>query len=210
MRVFSFAAFLAAATLLTPIASADVFDLSHTNLVGLCGASCGTVTVTFSGGTIHFAIDVSPNTVFGQGGAFGFNVAGGLDDSGVQITNIQSGAFSYTGDSGNLDGLGSYEFLITGPNAPGQTTLSFDVSRTGTAFTGLSDVYQASSGGNSAPGGGFFAAHIANQGNTVTGFAQTGTTPRPPQGQVPEPSSVVLLGTSFAAVAHLIRKRITA
>jgi len=151
---------------------------------------------------------VAPNSIFGQGGgAFGFNVVG--SNTTVAITNVAGSDFGFTGQAGNMDGMGSYEFIIDGPANKDNTTLSFDVTRSapGAAFTGVGDVYQASEGGNSAPGGGFFAAHIASVGNVVTGFAQTGTTPRPPQGNAPEPSSVVLLGTSFAAVAYLLRAR---
>ena len=197
---------LTAGFVLAGSASADVFDLSTTNVGGLCAGSCGTVTVTFAAGTIHFSINVAPNTIFGQGGgAFGFNVVG---SNAVTISNIVSSpTFGFSGDSGNMDGMGSYEFKIDGPNAPGQATLSFDVTRPGNPFTGVSDVYQASSGGNSPAGGGFFAAHIASAGNIVTGFAQTGTTPRPPQETVPEPSTVVLLGTVAGGLCYRLRRR---
>lgn len=203
MRIFQSAVLLTSVLMSASVASADVFDLSQTNIGGLCSGSCGTVTVTFNAGTIHFAINVAPNTVFGQGqGAFGFNVVG--TNTGVQVTNIvNSSLFGFTGSSGNMDGFGSYEFLIDGPPAAqGASTLSFDVSRTGSAFTGLSDVYQTSSNGS-----GFFAAHVAN-GTGLTGFAVTGTTPRPPQGQVPEPTSVLLLGSVSGVVLYLMRKRL--
>jgi hypothetical protein len=198
-----------AGILVSGTASADVFSFDTQNTADLCNGSCGTVTVTFNSGIIHFDINVAPYTLFGKGnGAFGFNVVGD-NDADVQISNIVNGAlYGFSGKDGNVSGFGTYEFLIDGPPASkGAGTLSFDVSRPADPFTGLSDVYQASVGGKSAPGGGYFVAHVRNamSRTAVTGFAQTGGGPAP----IPEPASILLLGT-IAGGLSLLRRRRTA
>ena len=66
MRLLHIGMLLTAALACTGTASADIFDLSTSDAAGLCSGSCGTVDVTFAGGTIYFDIEVAPNVVFGQ------------------------------------------------------------------------------------------------------------------------------------------------
>jgi hypothetical protein len=190
------------------VGSAEVFNLNQWNTANLCGGtSCGTVTVTFAGGTIHVAIAVAPNFIFGQGGAFGFNTTG--QDTGVVISSIVNGTdFSDSGGGGNMDGFGRFEHIINGPAGKTDSSLSFDVTRPTAAFTGVADLHEDSTGGTAT----FFAAHIANSGNTLTGFAGVDDSGGggPPQIIAPEPDSIALFGTVLFGVCLSLRKWRTA
>jgi len=189
-------------------ARADVFQLNNPNTAGLCAGSCGTVNVTFAAGTVHIDVNVAPNFIFGTGasGAFGFNVNG--TNSGVSVLNITpSPDFSLTTNGGgqNMDGFGSFEYIIGGPAGKTDSSLSFDVTRAGVnAFTSLADFYQATVSGSQ--GTNMFVAHIANSGNTLTGFVGTNSTPT----GVPEPTSLLMLASALLGTGHLIRKRLSA
>jgi hypothetical protein len=187
------------------IGLADVFNITRDNSGGaLCsaGSPCGTVTVTGTS-LLHVAVSLnSPFGVFGNKDAFGFNVVG--TTTGVNIAGVSPGTFNGGGGSGNEDGFGNYMFRIDGPGGSGAvSSLSFDVSRSGTPFTSPSDIEAGGSGGN---GSTTFALHIRNNSTGFTGFAAVtsgvGQTP------VPEPTSILLLATAVLGAGYSARKRL--
>jgi hypothetical protein len=186
------------------IASADLFNITTDNSGGaLCSVavSCGTVTVTGTS-TLHVAIALnSPFGIFGNKNTFGFNVVG--TTTGVAMSNFSNGLFNGNGGSGNEDGWGSYNFRVDGPGGSSAvSSLSFDVTRTGNPFTGPSGIEAGGSGGNGTT---VFAMHIRNNTTGFTGFAGVSGSTTPPS-QVPEPTSIVLLGTLIGA-SFWARKR---
>lgn len=191
--------------MMIPFASADVFNITADNLAGgLCtvGSPCGTVTVTFAGGTEHVVISMnSPFGVFGNNDTFGFNVVG--TTTGVAMSNFSDANFNGNGGSGNEDGWGSFTFRVDGPGGSGAvSSLSFDVTRTGNPFTATSDIEAGASGSNVPP---FttFALHVRNNTSGLTGYA--GVTPG--RDQVPEPASLMLVGSGLGLVTTRFRRR---
>jgi hypothetical protein len=181
-------------------ASADVFNIDRDNGTGLCSvaASCGTVTVTGTS-TLHVVISMnSPFGVFSNNDAFGFNVVGAT--AGVAMSNFSNANFNGSGGSGNEDGWGSFTFRVDGPGGSGAgSSLSFDVTRTGTPFTAPSDIEAGATGGN---GFTVFGLHVRNNTSGVTGFAGLDLS------AVPEPGSILLLGTILLGVTFASRKRL--
>lgn len=204
------------AAMTSPPVFADVFQIDRDNLGGiLCSgaSSCGTITVTGTS-TLHVAISLnSPNLIFGNNDAFGFNVVGST--SGVSISNISNGLFTCCSSSGNEDGWGTFNFRIDGPPASsGVSSLNFDVTRTGTAFTAPSDIEAGATGGN---GFTVFALHVKNPNLTGTNTGYAGVTldnggggGGGGNGSVPEPSSVILLSSLVGIIAISFRKKVLA
>jgi hypothetical protein len=192
---------LALSLAFAPLASADMFNITADNVAGaLCtvASPCGTVTVTGTS-TLHVVISMNaPFGVFGNNDTFGFNVVG--PTAGVTMSGFSNASFNGNGGSGNEDGWGNFNFRVDGPGGSSAVSLlSFDVTRSGVLFTGPSDIEAGATGGN-----GFttFGLHVRNNTSGLTGYAGVSAA-----ASVPEPTSVILLGTMVAGAFFMRRRR---
>jgi PEP-CTERM motif len=181
-------------------ASADQVVINTPN-AGLSATPGPYATVTYvlngSGGidvTVQMALGF---TAFGEGngnnGIFGFNIVG--SQAGLSVTNLPLG-FSTNLSGGQMDGFGNFEVTLDCCNASNAvSSFSFTVTRTG-GFSSASDLFEANASGA------HFAIHIAPTNGNPTGFAaDTGTS------EVPEPTSMLLLGSGLVTLAAGLRKR---
>lgn len=159
-----------------------------------------TVTYTLNGSSIDVNVQMALGfTAFGTGdgnnGIFGFNIVGST--AGLSVTNLPLG-FSANLGGGQMDGFGNFEVTLNCCNAANAVTnFSFTVSRTG-GFSSASDLFEASSSGA------HFAIHIAPTNGNPTGFAGDGGIPT---NEIPEPTSMLLLGSGLVTLAAGLRKR---
>ena len=183
-------------------ANADQVIISVAN-AGLSGTPGPYATVTYvlnGANNIDVTVTMFPGfQAFGDGngnnGIFGFNIVGST--AGLNVTNFSPALLSANLGGGQMDGFGNFDVTLSCCNpANAVTSFSFTVSRTG-GFSSASDLFEASSSGA------HFAIHVAPTNGNPTGFAGDAGTPN----EVPEPTSMLLLGSGLVTLAAGLRKR---
>jgi len=169
-------------------ADSTTLSLTECNTPTLCGAGSIFLQTATVNGTSVIEVTVTMASgfgLFGNGmgnGAIGWN---GTNLLGVDPTSISPTTFGVSG-GGNFNSFGSFQFSLDGPNPPGATSLTFNITCVG----GCISVTQVTG----------FAAHVI--GNGVTGFDATTGVP-----ETPEPVSMLLFGTGLVAIGAKLRSR---
>jgi hypothetical protein len=192
LSVISTFLFLAA-----PASAATILFDACTGEASLCGHMSLTTTLVGSDINVNVEGVGGDYGIFGDTGnmAFGLNVNG----SGVTFSNLTPG-FAYTGSGGSMPSYGLFEYLFSGPHTGSGALLPFEftVSRAG-GFASDLDLFETNAGGFLA------AAHLRNNDTGVTGFVAA--TPGNDNTPVPEPGTMVLLGSGLVAAYRARRNR---
>jgi len=178
-------------------ANADQVIINTPN-AGLSGTPgpYATVTYVLNGANVDVTVQMFPGFLaFGEGngnnGIFGFNIVGST--AGLNVSNLSPGFLTSNLGGGQMDGFGNFEVTLSCCNPSNAiASFSFTVSRTG-GFSAASDLFEANSTGA------HFAIHVAPSNGSPTGFAA--------DTQVPEPTSMLLLGSGLITLAAGLRRR---
>ncbi len=207
-----FCAFLTPST-----AFADSFSLTIDHCTGGCGsAPFGTITLTQggNGSTVHFVISLNDGHKFvktGQpGSTIAFNIIGNPTISLQNATLANWSLDSASAGSLKFDGFGNFEYSINccnnqnGGSHAQAGPVSFDIVNTGGNLTPAS-FQELSSGGSPSV---IFAVDLLSGINGNTGPVGSGSCTDCNQiNAVPEPGSLLLVGSGFSAFALWSRKR---
>lgn len=178
-----------------------------TALVHLVDATNATVTFdSLDDGTYTY--------LMGDGGTIGVNVNASSWTFSVSGTNsfagFTPGPFS-DGGAGNEDGFGSFNQKINSVDGytHSSTEVVLNLTNTGGTWADASNVLTDNAKGFSVAIHGFACTDPCDVGNDAafTGFGSNGGNGTPTGGPVPEPGSIILLGSALLLTIAKLRKR---